>query len=43
MVNAEKVKSIRAKAHANENMSGCSMAVLAALQEGLSIGDVHSL
>ncbi|MCX6655573.1 MAG: C-GCAxxG-C-C family protein [Candidatus Bathyarchaeota archaeon] len=43
MVNAEKVKSIRAKAHANENMSGCSQAVLAALQEGLSIGDIQSL
>jgi len=43
MVNAEKVKSIRAKAHANENMSGCSQAVLAALQEGLNIGDIQSL
>src|SRR4030042_5502233 len=43
MVNAEKVKSIRAEAHANENMSGCSQAVLAALQEGLSIGDTQSL
>ncbi len=43
MVNAEKVKSIRVKAHANENMSGCSQAVLAALQEGLNIGDVQSL
>jgi C_GCAxxG_C_C family probable redox protein len=43
MVNAEKVKSIRAKAHANESMSGCSQAVLAALQEGLSIGDIQSL
>jgi C_GCAxxG_C_C family probable redox protein len=43
MVNAEKVKLIRAKAHANENMSGCSQAVLAALQEGLSIGDIQSL
>jgi C_GCAxxG_C_C family probable redox protein len=43
MVNAEKVKSIRAKAHANESMSGCSQAVLAALQEGLSIGDTQSL
>jgi len=43
MVDSEKVKAIRAKAHANENMSGCSQAVLAALQEGLVIGDVQSL
>ena len=43
MVNAEKVKAIRAKAHANENNSGCSQAVLAALQEELGIGDVQSL
>lgn len=43
MVNAEKVKAIRAKAHANEKMSGCSQAVVSALQEGLGIGDVHSL
>jgi C_GCAxxG_C_C family probable redox protein len=43
MLNAEKVKAIRAKAHTNENMSGCSQAVLAALQEGLSIGDTQSL
>ena len=43
MVNAEKVKAIRAKAHANENMSGCSQAVISALQEGLGIGDVQSL
>jgi C_GCAxxG_C_C family probable redox protein len=43
MVNAEKIKAIREKAHANENMSGCSQAVIAALQEGLAIGDVQSL
>lgn len=43
MVNAEKVKAIKAKAHANENMSGCSQAVISALQEGLGIGDVQSL
>ncbi|MFA5869226.1 MAG: C-GCAxxG-C-C family protein [Candidatus Bathyarchaeia archaeon] len=43
MVDSRKVKAIRAKAHANENMSGCSQAVLAALQEGLGVGDVQSL
>jgi C_GCAxxG_C_C family probable redox protein len=43
MVDSRKVKAIRAKAHANENMSGCSQAVLAALQEGLGIGDAQSL
>jgi C_GCAxxG_C_C family probable redox protein len=43
MVDQKKVKAIRAKAHANENMSGCSQAVISALQEGLSIGDANSL
>jgi C_GCAxxG_C_C family probable redox protein len=43
MPNEELVKKIRLKAHSNENMSGCSQAVLAALQEGLGIGDVQSL
>jgi len=43
MVDSKKVKAIRSKAHTNENMSGCSQAVLAALQEGLDIGDVQSL
>jgi C_GCAxxG_C_C family probable redox protein len=43
MVDSGKIKAIRAKAHANENMSGCSQAVLAALQEGLEIGDKQSL
>jgi len=43
VVNAEKVKAIRAKAHANENMSGCSQAVISALQEELGIGDAQSL
>src|SRR5512143_1490180 len=43
MVDSAKVKAIRAKAHANENMSGCSQAVIAALQEGLNIGDAQSL
>jgi len=43
MVDSRKVKAIRAKAHANENMSGCSQAVISALQEGLGIGDVQSL
>jgi C_GCAxxG_C_C family probable redox protein len=43
MIDSRKVKAIRAKAHANENMSGCSQAVLAALQEGLNIGDINSL
>lgn len=38
-----KVKRIRAKAHSNEVMSGCSQAVIAALQEGLDIGDKASL
>ena len=43
MVDQKKVKAIRAKAHANENMSGCSQAVISALQEGLNIGDANSL
>jgi C_GCAxxG_C_C family probable redox protein len=43
MVDSKKVKAIRAKAHANENMSGCSQAVVSALQEGLGIGDTQSL
>jgi C_GCAxxG_C_C family probable redox protein len=43
MVDQKKVKAIRAKAHANENMSGCSQAVISALQEGLDIGDNQSL
>jgi C_GCAxxG_C_C family probable redox protein len=38
-----KVKRIRAKAHSNEVMSGCSQAVIGALQEGLDIGDKASL
>ncbi len=43
MVDSKKVKAIRAKAHANETMSGCSQAVVTALQEGLGIGDLQSL
>jgi len=43
MVDSKKVKAIRAKAHANETMSGCSQAVISALQEGLNIGDSNSL
>lgn len=43
MVDSKRVKAIRAKAHANENNSGCSQAVVSALQEGLGIGDLQSL
>lgn len=43
MVDSKRVKAIRAKAHANENMSGCSQAVVSALQEGLGVGDLQSL
>jgi C_GCAxxG_C_C family probable redox protein len=43
MFDEKRVKEIRAKAHLNENMSGCSQAVLAALQEGLNIVDLQSL
>jgi len=42
-IDYNKVKKIRAKAHSNEVMSGCSQAVIAALQEGLEIGDKASL
>ncbi len=42
-VDYTKVKRIRAKAHSNEVMSGCSQAVISALQEGLAIGDKASL
>ena len=42
MVDAEQVKRIRAKAHAYENFSGCTQAVLLALQEDLGIGDGES-
>jgi C_GCAxxG_C_C family probable redox protein len=43
MANEELIKKIRSKAHSNENMSGCSQAVLSALQEELGIGDTNSL
>jgi C_GCAxxG_C_C family probable redox protein len=37
-----KITEIGAKAHEYEKKNGCSQAVLAALQEGLSIGDLQS-
>ncbi|MBM3292411.1 C_GCAxxG_C_C family protein [Candidatus Bathyarchaeota archaeon] len=42
MTNEELIKEIRAKAHNYENFSGCSQAVLLALQEGLNLGDLQS-
>jgi C_GCAxxG_C_C family probable redox protein len=41
MVNEES-KEIRSKAHNYENFSGCSQAVLLALQEGLNIGNTET-
>jgi C_GCAxxG_C_C family probable redox protein len=38
----DKVKEIGEKAHEYEKKNGCSQAVLAALQESLSIGDLQS-
>ena len=42
MVDEELVAEIRRKAHAYDSHSGCSQAVLLALQEGLGIGDAES-
>ena len=42
MVDENLVKQIRAKAHSYENFSGCTQAVLLALQEELKIGDLQS-
>ena len=42
MVDEKRVAEIRAKAHGYENFSGCSQAVVLALQEGLSIGNADS-
>lgn len=42
MVDEDLVAEIRRKAHAYDLHSGCSQAVLLALQEGLSIGDAES-
>ena len=42
MVDEELVAEIRRKAHAYDRHSGCSQAVLLALQEGLGIGDAES-
>jgi C_GCAxxG_C_C family probable redox protein len=41
-MNTDKIKEIRTKAHEYEKKNGCSQAVLAALQEGLNIGDLQS-
>ncbi len=38
----EKIKEIRVKAHNYENFSGCSQAVLLALQEELNIGNTET-
>ena len=42
MIDESLVKQIRAKAHSYENFSGCTQAVLLALQEDLKIGDLQS-
>jgi len=42
MVDENLVTQIRANAHSYENFSGCTQAVLLALQEGLKIGDLQS-
>jgi C_GCAxxG_C_C family probable redox protein len=42
MVDEELVAEIRRKAHAYDSHSGCSQAVLLALQEGMGIGDAES-
>lgn len=42
MVDEELVAEIRRKAHAYDSHSGCSQAVLLALQEDLGIGDAES-
>ena len=42
MVDEKLVAQIRANAHNYENFSGCTQAVLLALQEGLKIGDLQS-
>jgi len=42
MVDPDLVAEIRRKAHAYDSHSGCSQAVLLALQEGLGIGDAES-
>jgi len=42
MVDEDLVAEIRRKAHAYDSHSGCSQAVLLALQEGLGLGDEES-
>lgn len=42
MVDVDRVREIRRKAHGYDEYSGCSQAVLLALQEGLGVGDLES-
>ena len=42
MVDVNLVREIRRKAHGYDEYSGCSQAVLLALQEGLGVGDLES-
>jgi len=42
MVNTDLIHEIRMRAHGYDEYSGCSQAVLLALQEGLGVGDIES-
>jgi len=42
MVDEKLIAEIRRRAHSNDRHSGCSQAVLLALQEGLGVGDQES-